>query len=183
MSDAETALQQAAAAKQEAVDDVLQDELEEPSIEVIDSDDDLVAVVDDAMEGEEAEAAEEVDTESHEESFNEPSEPLLRVWLRADESRLKHMLPELPIFHRVEVIRGIAILSIGTLLLQLWNMFMGIVNSAVGVRENTISWWHYLFSSGTDSFAAPYLSDPLGWAILILSFCLLLSTMPFDAKD
>ncbi len=157
---------------------------EKPSIEVVNTDDDLSAVVDEAMEHspeEEVESNSEIDDE--ESSATETVGTFLNRWWKADDSHLATTIPEFSFLSKVEVIRGIIILSTSTLFLQLWNMLFGLANSGSGSRENTINWWDYFFVSGADSSLAPEFSDPLGWALLIISFCILLSTMPHHPKD
>lgn len=157
---------------------------EKPSIEVVNTDDDLSAVVDEAMEHspeEEVESNSEIDDE--ESSATETVGTFLNRWWKADDSHLATTIPEFSFLSKVEVIRGIIILSTSTLFLQLWNMLFGLANSGSGGRENTINWWDYFFVSGADSSLAPEFSDPLGWALLIISFCILLSTMPRHPKD
>jgi len=164
-----------------AVDD---EEPEEPSIEVVDADDDLSAVIAEAMDESSTDVGdEEPDTAAVESEAADESGSLLRRWWKADDSHLAATIPEFAFLSKVEVIRGVIILSISTLLLQIWNMLFGLATSTSGIRENTVNWWSYFFVSGRDSSIAPEFSDPLGWTLLIVSFCILISTMPRHPKD
>lgn len=164
-----------------AVDD---EGAEEPSIEVIDADDDLSAVVEEAMDDSASDVTDEdVDSGVVEAKQTNIAGSLLRRWWKADDSHLAATIPEFAFLSKVEVIRGVIILSISTLLLQIWNMLFGLATSTSGIRENTVNWWSYFFVSGRDSSIAPEFSDPLGWALLIVSFCILISTMPRHPKD
>jgi hypothetical protein len=143
----------------------------EAVIEIIEADEDLTAVVEDALED---------STPIKQEVANVG---LLAKWWSAQDSHLGHILPELSFLQKVEAIRGTIILSVSTFVLQCWNLIFGIASSSSGFRNMTIDWWRFLFSSGQDSFEAPYLMDPLGWVLLIGSFTILISTMPHEAKD
>jgi len=159
-------------------------ELEEPSIEMVDADDDLSAVVEEAMDDSADEVtAGDADSITVEPTLVDVAVPLLRRWWKADDSHLAATIPEFAFLSKVEVIRGVIVLSLSTLLLQIWNMLFGLATSASGIRENTVNWWNYFFVSGNDSSIAPEFSDPLGWALLIATFCILLSTMPRRPKD
>ena len=160
------------------------DEDEKPSIEVVDADDDLSAVVDEAMDHsqeEEVESNSEIDDVGTNEA--ETVRNFLNRWWKSDDSHLAATIPEFSFLSKVEVIRGIIILSVSTLFLQLWNMLFGLATSGSGSRENTINWWDYFFVSGADSSLAPEFSDPLGWVLLIIAACILISTMPRHPKD
>lgn len=148
----------------------------EPSIEIVDEDDDLAAVVENAMDEDEDEPSPENEIES-DQTFTS-QEPLALRWWNTDESHLSAALPEFGFLANTEVNRGLLIISLSTMLLQLWNMIFGIANSTSGIRENSINWWNFFFGSGQDSTIAPSFSDPLGWAIFIAAFCIFLSTMP-----
>ncbi len=155
------------------------DESSQPSIEIVDEDDDLAAVVEEAMDGEEHEEDEVEsggDLEQVETALDK--EPLFKRWWNAEHTNLSSTLPEFRFLANVEVNRGLLVLSLSTIILQLWNMLFGIATSASGVRENSLNWWNFFFGSGMDSELAPSFSDPLGWAVLIASSCVLLSTMP-----
>ncbi len=152
------------------------EESSQPSIEIVDEDDDLAAVVEEAMDGEEDEEESGEDLEQVEVASEK--EPLLKRWWNAEHTNLSSTLPEFRFLANVEVNRGLLVLSLSTIILQLWNMLFGIATSASGVRENSLNWWNFFFGSGMDSQLAPSFSDPLGWAVLIASSCLLLSTMP-----
>ncbi len=152
------------------------DESSQPSIEIVDEDDDLAAVVEEAMDGEEGEEESGKDLEQVEVASEK--EPLLKRWWNAEHTNLSSTLPEFRFLANVEVNRGLLVLSLSTIIIQLWNMLFGIATSASGVRENSLNWWNFFFGSGMDSQLAPSFSDPLGWAVLIASSCLLLSTMP-----
>lgn len=143
----------------------------EAVIEIIEADEDLTAVVADALE-DSTPIQQEV-----------ASAGLLAKWWSAEDSHLGHILPELSFLQKIEVVRGVIILSLSTFFLQFWNLIFGIAASSSGDRNMTIDWWRFLFSSGQDSFEAPYMMDPLGWVLLIGSFAILISTMPHEAKD
>ena len=152
------------------------EESSQPSIEIVDEDDDLAAVVEEAMDGEEDEEESGEDLEQVEVASDK--EPLFKRWWNAEHTKLSSTLPEFRFLANVEVNRGLLVLSLSTIILQLWNMLFGIATSASGVRENSLNWWNFFFGSGMDSQLAPSFSDPLGWAVLIASSCVLLSTMP-----
>ena len=143
----------------------------EAVIEIIEADEDLTAVVEDALE-DSTPIQQEV-----------AGVGLLVKWWSAEDSHISHILPELSFLQKIEAIRGVIILSLSTLILQFWNLMFGIAASSSGVRNMTIDWWKFLFSSGQDSFEAPYMMDSLGWVLLIGSFAILISTMPHEAKD
>ena len=153
------------------------DSADEPTIEVVESDDDLAAVVEEAMDSEDPIEDDDVDEDP------EPVEPLMRRWWKAEDPHLSRVLPEAGFLQKVEVIRSLFIISLLAIIIQIWNMGFGLASSASGSRDRTIDWWDLLFGSSLDSYSAPYLMDPLGWALLLASFTLLISTMPYDAKD
>jgi len=160
------------------------EEAEEPSIEVVDADGDLSAVVDEAMDDSSLDVrGGDSDTGVVELNETNIAGPLLSRWWKADDSHLAATIPEFTFLSKVEVIRGVIVLSISTLLLQIWNMLFGLATSTSGIRENTVNWWNYFFVSGKDSSIAPEFSDPFGWALLIVSFCILISTLPRHPKD
>lgn len=147
-----------------------------PSIEIVDEDDDLAAVVENAMDADDGETAAE-NLQDNIETLT-PQEPLALRWWNTDESHLSAALPEFRFLANTEVNRGLLIISLSTMLLQLWNMIFGIAKSTSGIRENSINWWNFFFGSGQDSTLAPSFADPLGWSIIIAAFCIFLSTMP-----
>ena len=152
------------------------EENSQPSIEIVDEDDDLAAVVEEAMDEEQEDEESGEDLEQVE--VVSDKEPLFKRWWNAEHTKLSSTLPEFRFLANVEVNRGLLVLSLSTIILQLWNMLFGIATSASGVRENSLNWWNFFFGSGLDSQLAPSFSDPLGWAVLIASSCVLLSTMP-----
>ena len=158
-------------------------ESKEPSIEVVNADDDLSAVVNEAMDESTIETDDVEEADDLEYTSSDDSASFLVNWWKADDSHLAATLPEFSFLSKAETIRGVMIISLSTLLLQLWNMLFGLASSAAGKRENTINWWDYFFVSGADSSLAPEFSDPLGWVLLIVSFCILISTMPRHPKN